>query len=461
MAQPFKKQTVRYFTPAGERCGRDTPGAVKRVEESRKYYGLVPQPDGRRKPVPLCPDLGRSKQLLNKLLADAAMRQHGMADPYADHRKRSLADHLADFRAALTAKGNSPDYVALVLGRLQALADGCGWQTLAAQSASQADEWLTRQRTAGRPAPALPDGLDAFTPAQTAKLLGVSLAAVRDAVKRHRLEATGQGKARRFPRATVEALLDRQGQGTGAQTRNYYRAHLRTFGNWLVKDRRIGENPFRHLEAENTTTDRRHDRRELAADELCCVLASARNSPRPFRGLAGTDRFHLYATACGTGFRASALASLTPESFDLAGDLPTVTLAARHAKNRRTKVQPIPEDLAELLCGYLAGKPAGESVWGGTWARDHRGAEMLRIDLDAAGIPYTIEGPDGPLYADFHSLRHSYLTLGGRHRPADPARVGRALDARTDGPLLAPPASRPGRRRRAAAELPSGRRTGH
>src|SRR5262249_2554456 len=148
------------------------------------------------------------------------------------------------------------------------------------------------------------------------------LAAVRDAVKRHRLEATGQGKARRLPRATVAALLDRQGQGAGAQTRNYYRAHLRTFGNWLVKDRRAGENPFRHLEAENTTTDRRHDRRELAADELCRVLQSARASPRPFRGLAGPDRFHLYATACGTGFRASALASLTPESFDLAGHVP-------------------------------------------------------------------------------------------------------------------------------------------
>jgi hypothetical protein len=39
---------------------------------------------------------------------------------------------------------------------------------------------------------------------------------------------------------------------------------------------------------------------------------------------------------------------------------------------------------------------------------------MLRIDLDAAGIPYAAPGPDGPLYADFHALRHTYLTLGGR-----------------------------------------------
>src|SRR3954466_12701986 len=39
---------------------------------------------------------------------------------------------------------------------------------------------------------------------------------------------------------------------------------------------------------------------------------------------------------------------------------------------------------------------------------------MLRYDLEAAGIPYDVPGPDGPEYADFHALRHTYLTLGGR-----------------------------------------------
>lgn len=58
MAQPFKKQTVRYSTPDGQRCGPDTLGAIKRVEESRKYYGLVPQPDSRRKPSPSAPTWG-------------------------------------------------------------------------------------------------------------------------------------------------------------------------------------------------------------------------------------------------------------------------------------------------------------------------------------------------------------------------------------------------------------------
>src|SRR5437870_13840359 len=36
---------------------------------------------------------------------------------------------------------------------------------------------------------------------------------------------------------------------------------------------------------------------------------------------------------------------------------------------------------------------------------------MLRIDLDAPGISYVAEGPDGPRYADFHALRHSFIAL--------------------------------------------------
>src|SRR3954464_8049079 len=39
---------------------------------------------------------------------------------------------------------------------------------------------------------------------------------------------------------------------------------------------------------------------------------------------------------------------------------------------------------------------------------------MLRADLADAGIPYVVEGPDGPLHADFHALRHSYITALGR-----------------------------------------------
>jgi hypothetical protein len=65
--------------------------------------------------------------------------------------------------------------------------------------------------------------------------------------------------------------------------------------------------------------------------------------------------------------------------------------------------------VVEELRGYLAGRPADRPVWPGTWYK--RAADMLRIDLDAAGVPYVVEGPDGPLHADFHALRHSYIAL--------------------------------------------------
>ena len=90
-------------------------------------------------------------------------------------------------------------------------------------------------------------------------------------------------------------------------------------------------------------------------------------------------------------------------------------MAARFAKNRKTKVQPLPADVAAALRDYLDGKPANAPVWGGTWASGCTGAEMLRRDLEAVGIAYAVEGPDGPEYADFHSLRHTYLTMLGRN----------------------------------------------
>jgi site-specific recombinase XerC len=140
---------------------------------------------------------------------------------------------------------------------------------------------------------------------------------VGTAVRRHRLAASGAGKARRFPRATVEALLERLCRGASVETTNQYLSHLKAFCRWMVKDRRAGDNPLAHLAAGNVEVDRRHDRRELEAGELRRLLEVTRDSGRTFRGLAGADRYALYATACGTGFRASALASLTPESFDL------------------------------------------------------------------------------------------------------------------------------------------------
>ena len=412
MARVFKKSITRYLDAEGRQVPKGTPRARKVREKSAKWYGRAP---GAARPVSLCENKAAAQIMLNELVHKAGLATVGLGDPFEAHRKRPLLEHLAEFRSALLAKGDSARQAEEVAAGVRRVLTGCRFVFMGDLSASRTMDYLATLR-AGRTLPEFAPGQEWFTRAESAAALGVRRKSVSELVRRHGLATTGKGKgkARRFPRATVEALRDRLSRGASVQTVNRYLAYLKSFCRWLVRDRRMEDNPLAHLQAANVKTDRRHDRRELDVDELRRLLDTTRDSGRLFRGLTGRDRFHLYATACGTGFRASALASLTPESFDLSADLPTVTLTARHNKSRRTKVQPLPPDLADLLRDYLGAKPAGQPVWGGTWASDRLGAEMLRSDLAVAGIPYAVEGPDGPLFADFHALRHTFLTLGSR-----------------------------------------------
>ncbi len=389
---------------------RVSKDGAKFLKPSKRWYFDVRDANDTVRRVKGFADLKATEQLAAESERNASRVRAGFTDPAEAHVRRPLADHLKDYAAALEAKGSTAEYVKLAVGRVASLFAGCGFVFPMDADAGRAAEWLNALRRDATPA-ALPDG-DTLTPADAAKLLGVSGAAVRAAVKRFGLAAEGDGKARRLPRSTVEALLLRKAKGRGPETVNHYVRAVRGFFRWLVKAKRLGSNPLESLTLLNSAVDVRRGRRELDANELRRLFVAARDSNRSFRGLNGRDRYFLYLAAAGTGFRANALANLVAADFDL--DAGTVTLAARFNKSRKLKVQPLPEDVANALREYLADRPAGALVWGGTWASDHRGAEMLRIDLKAAGIAYAVEGPDGAEYADFHALRHSYLTLGGR-----------------------------------------------
>jgi site-specific recombinase XerC len=122
-------------------------------------------------------------------------------------------------------------------------------------------------------------------------LLGITLPSVSDAISRLGIEVVRENKRRLLARAAVEALQDRRAQGVCVQTTNYYLSHIKSFCRWLVKDRRMGDNPLAHLETANVEVDRRHDRRELEAEELQRLLRVTRGSTRGFCGLSGPDRF--------------------------------------------------------------------------------------------------------------------------------------------------------------------------
>jgi hypothetical protein len=73
-------------------------------------------------------------------------------------------------------------------------------------------------------------------------------------------------------------------------------------------------------------------------------------------------------------------------------------------KNREAVNQPIRDDLASNLIGWLAGLQSGGRIWPGNWFQ--RAAEMLRVDLGNAGIPDCTA--DGTL--DFLALRVTFIT---------------------------------------------------
>ncbi len=114
----------------------------------------------------------------------------------------------------------------------------------------------------------------------------------------------------------------------------------------------------------------------------------------------------LYRVARNTGFLAKELAAPTAESFDLSADTPAAVLPAKFAKNRQPVRQPIPEELARDLAAFLAGRTG--TVWPRSWPQ--RSADMRTADLAAAGVPYTVAGPQGTEHRDFHALRNCFIS---------------------------------------------------
>jgi len=122
-------------------------------------------------------------------------------------------------------------------------------------------------------------------------------------------------------------LAELRRNGLGQRTINHYLAAMKQFTKWLVTDRRTNDNRLAHLKGGNPKLDVRRERRELTTDEIRKLLNAARDGKTVYK-LTGEQRFRLYATAIGTGFRASELATLTPAHFDLNATPPTVSILA-------------------------------------------------------------------------------------------------------------------------------------
>ncbi len=280
---------------------------------------------------------------------------------------KPVKEHVADYAAALKAKGNTEKHVQHTKNRIERVLDGCGVKYYDDLSASRVQAFLNALRAPG-----------------------------------------GEG--------------DNEELGISAQTFNYYLGSMKAFCRWMVKDRRSLSSPLSHLEPLNVRVDRRYERRALTEDELRRLMRAAMEGEEQFGRdasgviswrMSGPDRAMLYRLAVETGLRAGELRSLTPNSFDLSNGLPTVTVLAAYSKHRRDDTLPLLGSTAAMLREYLAEREAAKPVF--SFPRREELAKVLRVDLEAAKIPHR----DGKnRLVDFHALRHTFITnlaQGGVH----------------------------------------------
>ena len=352
------------------------------VRKTAKWYGWLTTADGRKLRRPLATDKSVAQAMLAQWMKEVEMEHAGLKDPFADHRRRPLAEHFSAWESYLFSKARptpkAQAQVRVTVFRARSVFDACGFKLLGDVSASRVAEHIAGLRTNAPP-----------------------------------------------------SANRKQSRHLSLQTLNFYIKACKQFFRFLVKDRRSPDNPLSHLPTYNVKLDRRHDRRALDTQEIAWLLATTRSSSQVYRGLNGEDRAILFATAIGTGLRASELASLTVGSFHLDCRPPFVRLLAGYAKNQTQVDQPLPVDLAASLRDYLGGKPSNRCVWEGTWRE--RSARMFANDLTAARAAWLEEaGADAAerarreassflayrdgegLVADFHALRHTFITLLAR-----------------------------------------------
>ncbi len=202
--------------------------------------------------------------------------------------------------------------------------------------------------------------------------------------------------------------------GLSIQTSNHYLTSLKHFTGWLVKRERIGKDPLADLATLNTRVDRRHDRRALDPADFYKLLDAAEHG-LVIEGIPGPDLAMIYLLAGWSGFRRRELASLTRRSFDLDGPTPNVMVKAAYAKNKRSDSIPLHPVIVAKLQEWFARRPdlgPDAPIFPlRTASGFKRTGKMMRLDLEAAGLPYQDEAG---LYADFHSNRHTFISNLGR-----------------------------------------------
>lgn len=347
-----------------------TQDGKRYTQESRKWYIQYKDSEGAWKRVPGFTDKDATAQRAAELERNAERQESGLADSFKKGKLQTLKSHVEGFRRYLKAKSNTEKHINQTCTRVEAVIDGCQFARWRDIKTAKLREWLADQRTAGE---------------------------------------------------------------MGIKTSNHYLSAFKEFCTWLVRDGHTPSNPIAYLQALNSQTDVRRQRRALSAEEFLVLIAAASTGP-PIQNMSGPDRAMLYILAAWTGYRRQELASLTRSSFKLTTNPPKVTVTAAYSKRRRLDVIPLHPEVAARVKTWLATKkdlPANQPVFdlrapGGELRRT---SKMMMLDLEQAREAWIKAAKkdrkerklredsdflqykdEHGLYADFHANRHTFIS---------------------------------------------------
>lgn len=292
--------------------------------------------------VQLCKDKGQSISMTKQAVETKIRRSLNLVNPAAELSKQPIEEHLIAYQEFKLARGHSPRDTRQVIQRIERVAQGTKAKVI---------QDLT------------PVMIDSFL-----------------------------------------AGLRRRGKHGSEQIAIHWRSSLKAFTHWLYSNNRILVDPLANLRVKQREVQRLYVRRACTPEEFARLLDATWQSYQILYQLTGYDRWHLYALASNTGWRARELGSLTPRSFSF-GEPTTIVLDCTISKRRRHDVAYISDELGQVFEDYLKGKPKEEPIWPGQWRLS--AAKMLRVDLIAAEIEPETDG--GVL--DFHAVgRTSFIT---------------------------------------------------
>jgi len=189
-------------------------------------------------------------------------------------------------------------------------------------------------------------------------------------------------------------------------TVNHYITAFKMFMSFMVKDKRISENP---LEGVGKKEHEEAKRGILLPGQFQSLIMTtiAKNIIRCRN--TGEERGFLYLLAGVTGLRRKELIPLIWNNMKLDEGIPHVILSGQNTKNSKTATQPLPIPIAEKLRQWKACRNCSgvEKVFT-NFTLNCRPSDWIREDLTEAEIPLFDRDGNEIL---FHSLRNSYITF--------------------------------------------------